>query len=125
MFVGVLFASFDCCFWFHLALVVFAGYGCICTLVVLCLVCAWLVIGGAVWLGLVYLWVSVDYVVYSFDLLCGLLFVFGLWWVFSWLGCAGWWFVDWFGMVNSVVLVSFYDFIVYCLIYCFRCLLWC
>lgn len=45
---------------------------------------------GAVWLGLVYLWVSVDYVVYSFDLLCGLLFVFGLWWVFSWLGCAGW-----------------------------------
>lgn len=23
---------------------------------------------------------------------------------------AGWWFVDWFGVINSVVLVSFYDF---------------
>lgn len=42
----MLLASFDCCFWFHLALVVFAGCGCICTLVVLCLDCAWLVIVG-------------------------------------------------------------------------------
>lgn len=30
------------------------------------------------------LWVSVDYAVCGFDLV-GLLFVFGLWWVFSWL----------------------------------------
>lgn len=41
----VLLASLDCCFWFNLVLMVFAGYACIRILVVLCLVCVWLVIG--------------------------------------------------------------------------------